>query len=71
LKRDGGDELTARELMRAPLLVGPGDPLSEIQRRMEGQGITVALIVRAGKLVGLVSYDSLKRLSGLLDSNGG
>jgi len=71
LKRDGGDELTARELMREPLLVSPDDALVEIQRRMEEQGITVACIVRAGRLVGLVSYDSLRRLAGLLDGNGG
>jgi CBS domain-containing protein len=71
LKRDGGDELAAKELMRPPLLVAPEDSLAEIQHRMETQGITVACIVRAGKLVGLVSYDSLRRLAGLLDSNGG
>ena len=53
--------------MRPPVVVSPADSLADIQQQMDQRGVSVACILKGGRLAGLVSQDSLKQLTALLD----
>jgi len=70
LARPGGPEAPVSSAMRPVITVTPDEPLADIRQKLDAKGGRVACIVSRGKLVGMVSPDTLSRLSSLLESGG-
>ncbi len=70
LARPGGPEAQVSSAMRPVVTVPPDEPLADIRQKLDAKGARVACIVDRGKLVGMVSPDTLSRLSSLLESGG-
>ncbi|MEK7477521.1 MAG: site-2 protease family protein [Candidatus Coatesbacteria bacterium] len=70
LAREGGTGLPVSDVMRPPVVVGAGDPLDAVARRLTERGAPVALILDGGRLVGLVSREMLEALARQLDQSG-
>lgn len=68
LAKPGGEGVTVASAMHRTVVVPPEMPLTEVQRTLEAQGIPAAVAAQRGRLMGVVSLDTLAHLASLLDT---
>ncbi len=68
LRRPEGAAETAGALMHAPMFLDPAEPLLQAQQKMERQGAPAACILERGRLAGIVSQDTIRKIAQMLDS---
>jgi len=70
IPKPGGADRSVMAALRPPLEVGPDEPLDDVRRKLENARAPAACVMHRGRLMGLVSQDTLRSLSAILEPGG-